>query len=134
MFAGQCVHSIAVIRVPRPLSPCATIARVPQVSYYGAYTTHILPSHAAAVPERVVIDARAIRVAGGGSLAERPVAVGGAASPVGAGAGAVLGQGCFGTVSSMTYNGAPVAVKELSATTLDAASIGVSRQEGSCVV
>ena len=56
-----------------------------------------------------------------------PVAVDGAVSPVGAGAGAVLGQGCFGTVSSMTYNGAPVAVKELSATTLDAASLGESR-------
>ena len=54
-------------------------------------------------------------------------------SPVGAGAGAVLGQGCFGTVSSMTYNGAPVAVKELSATTLDAASIGAFRC-GSVVV
>ena len=66
-------------------------------------------------------------MAGGGSLAERPVAVDGAASPVGAGGGAVLGQGCFGTVSSMTYNGAPVAVKELSATTLDSASLGVSR-------
>ena len=63
-------------------------------------------------------------MAGGGSLAERPVA---AASRVGVGTGAVLGQGCFGTVSSMTYNGAPVAVKELSAMTLDTESLGMPR-------
>ena len=49
---------------------------------------------------------------------------GGAASPVGADTGTTLGQGCFGKVTSMSYNDAPVAVKELSATTLDAASIG----------
>ena len=126
VFASQCVHGCVRDRPP-PMPPSLEY-------HHGAYTSSILPSHAVAVPERVVIDARAIRVAGGGSLAERPVAVDGAVSPVGAGAGAVLGQGCFGTVSSMTYNGAPVAVKELSATTLDAASIGVSRHEGSCVV
>ena len=85
---------------------------------------------AAAVPARFVIDARAIRAASGASLAERPTvdtSVGGAASPVGTGTGggsATLGQGCFGKVTSMTYIGAPVAVKELSAASLDAASIG----------
>ena len=69
----------------------------------------------------------------GASLAERPAdsgmstpsgSVDGTASPVGAGAGATLGQGCFGKVTSMAWNDAPVAVKELSATALDATSIG----------
>ena len=79
------------------------------------------------VPERFVVDARQIRVAGGGSLAEHPSGdsyTGGAARPIGADTGTTLGQGCFGKVTSMSYNDAPVAVKELSATTLDAASIG----------
>ena len=86
--------------------------------------------HAAVVPERFVIDAKEIQVAGGGTLAVRPhghPAVDSTyapASPFVDGAGVVLGQGCFGMVTSMTYGGAPVAVKELSASTLDAASIG----------
>ena len=86
-------------------------------------------SLAVAVPERFVVDARTVRVAGGGSLAERPVDVDVtvAAGRVGAGtAAATLGQGCFGKVTSMMYHGAPVAVKELSVTTLDPDSLGVS--------
>ena len=74
-------------------------------------------SCAVAVPERFVIDARAIREPGGASLADRPVID----STVGA---VTLGQGCFGTISSMAWNDVPVAVKELSASTLDAASVG----------
>ena len=91
--------------------------------------TSLLPScvllRAVVVPERFIIDARQIQVEGG-SLAERPVdgPVGGSAGAVGADAGTTLGQGCFGKVTSMSHNGAPVAVKELSATTLDSASLG----------
>ena len=82
-----------------------------------------------AVPERFVVDARTVRVAGGGSLAERPVDLDFVVSVgrVRAGtAAATLGQGCFGKVTSMMYHGAPVAVKELSVTTLDPDSLGVS--------
>ena len=84
---------------------------------------------AMAIPERFAIDATAIRVAEG-SLAERPQSdasasgFGAGAPGAGLGAGATLGRGYFGKVTSMTYNGAPVAVKELSERTLDAASIG----------
>ena len=86
------------------------------------------------VPERFVIDAKTVRYRGGASLAERPITGGvaadvssGAASPVtaaGAGTGHTLGQGFFGKVTSMAWNGSPVAVKEVSGNSLDAASIG----------
>ena len=38
----------------------------------------------------------------------------------------VLGEGCFGKVLRMTYNGGRVAVKQLSFDTLDEGSIGAS--------
>ena len=46
------------------------------------------------------------------------------ATAAGAGTGRTLGQGFFGKVTSMAWNGSPVAVKEVSGNSLDAASIG----------
>ena len=45
-------------------------------------------------------------------------------SPGAAVAGTRLGQGCHGMVCSMTWNGSPVAVKELSGSTRDTSSLG----------
>ena len=107
-----------------------------------------------AVPERFVIDAKTLRFPGGSSLAERPESAGANMAepplpalldeadatsgagvrdapadgfpPVRSDSSTKLGQGCFGKVLSMAWNGAPVAVKELSESTLDSASLGSS--------
>ena len=51
----------------------------------------------------------------------------------GAGTGHTLGQGFYGKVTSMAWNGSPVAVKEVSGNSLDAASIGAyTTYAGTC--
>ena len=87
--------------------------------YFTTTCVLVVISIAAVVPVQFVIDAAALRYnsdAGGGAATTLAVAPG-AASPA-------LGRGCFGSVVSMLWNGTPVAVKELNASTRGATSLG----------
>ena len=72
------------------------------------------------IPARFLIDAATLRFSTGETLAAAAAHHDNSAST----GGTTLGRGCFGFVRSMTCNGAPVAVKELSGGSLDDTSIG----------
>ena len=74
---------------------------------------------AGAIPARFVIDAAALRYSSDG-----PLTLAAASDGSDAGTSATLGQGCFGKVMSMSWNGSSVAVKELSGNALDKTSLG----------
>ena len=85
------------------------------------------------MPARFVIDAATLRhSSSGGAVAIGAPSLATPPSTAAAGSVAALGQGCFGKVLSMSMNGVPVAVKELSASTLDATSLG--EYQGLCPV
>ena len=127
------VDTVTAVR----LSPLSSRAPSPSNHHpVDSSPWHCSLSRVVTGPEPLVTDASAIQRDGGGALSEhhqQPTGVDGrhspvgAASPVGAGAGATLSQRSFTTAMSMAWSEcAVVAVKDLSATTLDVASTGES--------
>ena len=107
-------------------SPCRCSTRSRSSSHSTRLRLHVrlgpLVCNAAPleIPARFLIDAATLRFSTGETLAAAAAHHDNSAST----GGTTLGRGCFGFVRSMTCNGAPVAVKELSGGSLDDTSIG----------